>query len=53
MNGVNDFTSVIDFEFTVLRNIWVQLITQNIFLMVMFLLSLVVIVIKIKDNITK
>ena len=53
MNGVNDFTSVIDFEFTVLHDIWVQLITQNIFLMVMFLLSLVVIVIKIKDNITK
>ena len=53
MNGVNDFTSIIDFVFTYQKNLFVYVISQNIFLMTMFVLCLVVLVIRIKDTITK
>lgn len=51
MNGVNDFIQVIDWEFEFISRLWTQIIMQNIFLSVMVVITLVAMVIAIKDNI--
>lgn len=51
MNGAGDFIQVIDWEFEFIGRLWNQIIMQNIFLSVMVIISLVAMVIAIKDNI--
>lgn len=51
MSGANDFVQVIDWEFQFLARLWNQIVMQNIFLSVMVIISLVAMVIAIKDNI--
>lgn len=51
MNGVGDFIQVIDWEFNFISQLWSQIIMQNIFLSVMVVISLVALVITIRENI--
>lgn len=51
MNGAGDFIQVIDWQFSFIAQLWNQIIMQNIFLSVMVIISLVAMVIAIKDNI--
>lgn len=51
MNGAGDFIQVIDWEFNFIAQLWSQIVMQNIFLSVMVIISLVAMVIAIKDNI--
>lgn len=53
MNGVQDLTLLIDYLFTVFNQIWTQLIMTNIFLFITAILSLVALVIRIKNATTK
>ena len=53
MNGATELISVIDYVFNLMSQIWTTLVLQNIFLFITAILSLVVLVIKIKNATTK
>lgn len=53
MNGIEQLTVLVDFIFQLMSQIWTQLVMTNIFLFISAILSLVVVVIRIKNSTTK
>ena len=53
MQGTSELIVLIDYLFTVMGNIWTSLIMTNIFLFISAILSLVVLVIRIKNSTTR
>lgn len=53
MNGIEQLTVLVDFIFQLMSQIWTQLVMTNIFLFISAILSLVVLVIRIKNSTTK